>query len=195
MPSTAWLPPTCLRSWQGPAFFGSASVRSLKVEIQWGDCSFAVAAPRLWNKLPADIRTTTDLGLFKSKLKTHFFRMAFNLWLGQSCALFCLFYFMYFWKAFNNLQHCGTFHSQNQCFKCCFSVLFYGFVVKHFGYLLVIVKSYINTIWLIDCECVNKGIGTVCLIRRSLIEKCYVTSNLVSGWLRKHILFCWTCIH
>ena len=45
---------------------------------QWGDHSFAVAAPRLWNKLPPDIRTTTDLGLFKSKLKTHFFRLAFN---------------------------------------------------------------------------------------------------------------------
>ncbi len=45
---------------------------------QWGDRSFAVAAPRLWNSLPPDIRTTTDLSLFKSKLKTHFFRLAFN---------------------------------------------------------------------------------------------------------------------
>ena len=45
---------------------------------QWGDRSFAVAAPRLWNKLPPDIRTTTDLSLFKSKLKTHFFILAFN---------------------------------------------------------------------------------------------------------------------
>ncbi|XP_032366676.1 LOW QUALITY PROTEIN: uncharacterized protein LOC116685831 [Etheostoma spectabile] len=45
---------------------------------QWGDCSFAVAAPRLWNKLPPDIRTTTDLSLFKTKLKTHFFKLAFN---------------------------------------------------------------------------------------------------------------------
>lgn len=45
---------------------------------QWGDRSFAVAAPRLWNRLPPDIRTITDLSLFKSKLKTHFFRLAFN---------------------------------------------------------------------------------------------------------------------
>jgi len=45
---------------------------------QWGDRSFAVAAPRLWNKLPPDIRTATDLNLFKSKLKTHFFSLAFN---------------------------------------------------------------------------------------------------------------------
>ncbi len=45
---------------------------------QWGDRSFAVAAPRLWNSLLPDIRTTTDLSLLKSKLKTHFFRLAFN---------------------------------------------------------------------------------------------------------------------
>ena len=45
---------------------------------QWGDRSFSVAAPRLWNSLPLDIRTTTDLGLFKSKLKTHFYTKAFS---------------------------------------------------------------------------------------------------------------------
>ena len=45
---------------------------------QRGDRSFAVTAPRLWNKLPPDIRTITDLSLFKSKLKTHFFSLAFN---------------------------------------------------------------------------------------------------------------------
>ena len=31
---------------------------------QWGDRSFAVTAPRLWNRLSPDIRTTTDLSLF-----------------------------------------------------------------------------------------------------------------------------------
>ena len=45
---------------------------------RWGDQAFAVAAPRLWNKLPPDIRTTTDVALFRSKLKTYLFRMAFN---------------------------------------------------------------------------------------------------------------------
>lgn len=45
---------------------------------RWGDQAFAVAAPRLWNKLPPDIRTTADETLFRSKLKTHLFRMAFN---------------------------------------------------------------------------------------------------------------------
>jgi len=45
---------------------------------RWGDQAFAVAAPRLWNKLPPDIRTITDETTFRSKLKTHLFRMAFN---------------------------------------------------------------------------------------------------------------------
>ncbi|KAG5268003.1 hypothetical protein AALO_G00228360 [Alosa alosa] len=46
---------------------------------RWGEQAFAVLAPKLWNKLPPDIRTITDIGLFKSKLKTHLFRMAFNM--------------------------------------------------------------------------------------------------------------------
>ena len=43
-----------------------------------GDRAFSVAAPRLWNKLPAEIRLASDLGLFKSRLKTYLFRMAFT---------------------------------------------------------------------------------------------------------------------
>ena len=39
--------------------------------------SLAVAAPRIWNSLPADVRTTTSVSSFRSKLKTHFFKIAF----------------------------------------------------------------------------------------------------------------------
>ncbi len=45
----------------------------------WGDQAFSVAGPRLWNKVPPDMRTITDLGLFKAKLKTYLFRLAFNI--------------------------------------------------------------------------------------------------------------------
>lgn len=45
---------------------------------QWGDRSFAVAAPKLWNSLPLSLRSVSDLPLFKSRLKTHLFRLAFN---------------------------------------------------------------------------------------------------------------------
>lgn len=45
---------------------------------QWGDRSFAVVGPKLWNSLPIELRSITDLPLFKSKLKTHLFKMAFG---------------------------------------------------------------------------------------------------------------------
>ena len=33
-----------------------------------GDCAFSVAAPTLWNRLPANIRNALSLGNFKSLL-------------------------------------------------------------------------------------------------------------------------------
>ena len=39
---------------------------------------FSSAAPAIWNNLPCDIRTCEDLGTFKRKLKTHFFKLAFD---------------------------------------------------------------------------------------------------------------------
>ena len=47
------------------------------IEVGLGDRSFHVAAPALWNVLPREIRSFTDLGLFKRNLKTHLFWEAF----------------------------------------------------------------------------------------------------------------------
>ena len=44
-----------------------------------GDRGFSVVVPKLWNNLPTNIRTTSALDSFKSKLKTHLFQDAF-LW-------------------------------------------------------------------------------------------------------------------
>jgi len=44
----------------------------------YGDCAFSVAAPNLWNKLPANIINASSLGHFKSLLKTHLFNVAFT---------------------------------------------------------------------------------------------------------------------
>ena len=44
----------------------------------WGDRSFRVAGPHLWNSLPMELRTLTDIKVFKGKLKTHLFTMAFE---------------------------------------------------------------------------------------------------------------------
>ena len=50
---------------------------------QKGDHAFAVAAPRLWNGLPSDIRHASSVTVFKTKLKTqnlklNFYRLAFS---------------------------------------------------------------------------------------------------------------------
>ena len=39
---------------------------------------FRSEAPSVWNKLPVDIRNSTSLLTFRSRLKTHFFRLAFD---------------------------------------------------------------------------------------------------------------------
>jgi len=38
-----------------------------------GDRSFATASPRLWNSLPADVRSASSLTTFHQKLQTHLF--------------------------------------------------------------------------------------------------------------------------
>ena len=42
-----------------------------------GDRAFAVAAPRLWNQLPLDIKKAPSILVFKSRLKTHLFTLSF----------------------------------------------------------------------------------------------------------------------
>ncbi|KAF7663211.1 hypothetical protein LDENG_00216990 [Lucifuga dentata] len=42
-----------------------------------GDCAFEVMVPKLWNSLPLDLRTVDTVGIFKKKLNTHLFKLAF----------------------------------------------------------------------------------------------------------------------
>jgi hypothetical protein len=42
-----------------------------------GKRAFSIAAPRLWNSLSSDIRNAASIPIFRSKLKTHLFRIAF----------------------------------------------------------------------------------------------------------------------
>ena len=44
----------------------------------WGDRSFAIAAPRLWNVLPLNIRTAKNVTIFKKLLKTHIMSETFQ---------------------------------------------------------------------------------------------------------------------
>ena len=44
----------------------------------YGDRAFSVAAPKLWNEIPSFIKFSPSVDVFKSRLKTHLFRLAFN---------------------------------------------------------------------------------------------------------------------
>ena len=43
-----------------------------------GARTFRHSAPHVWNSLPLDIRSASSVQSFKSRLKTHYFRQAFN---------------------------------------------------------------------------------------------------------------------
>lgn len=47
--------------------------------LRLGDRAFSVAGARHWNSLPANLRLITDNAVFKSQLKTHLFKIAFDL--------------------------------------------------------------------------------------------------------------------
>ena len=75
---------SCLIEWYQP---GRQNLRSadkflLKVKktkfVTLGEKSFSFSAPKVWNELPIQIRRETTLDLFKSKLKTFYFKTAYN---------------------------------------------------------------------------------------------------------------------
>ena len=57
-----------------------ASRRDLDVprtRLKFGERAFSVAAPLVWNRLPSDIRDISSTPLFKKKLKTYLFSVAY----------------------------------------------------------------------------------------------------------------------
>ena len=67
----SYIPSRSLRSETGNLLIMPKARRKL------GCQSFAVAAPKLWNDLPVNIRTTTSIVSFRSSLKTHLFKLAY----------------------------------------------------------------------------------------------------------------------
>ena len=45
--------------------------------VSYGDRAFSNIAPRLWNRLPVDLRETENITLFTQRLKTYLFMLAF----------------------------------------------------------------------------------------------------------------------
>ena len=52
---------------------------SLKLKKTLGDRAFSSAAPNLWNSLPLHIRLVDNFERFKTLLKTHLFKLAFDM--------------------------------------------------------------------------------------------------------------------
>ena len=44
-----------------------------------GDRAFQFAAPRLWNRLPRDLKLLNSIGTFKTQLKANIFRIAYDI--------------------------------------------------------------------------------------------------------------------
>lgn len=68
-----YAPIRCLRSADQQLLEIPRSKRKLK-----GDRAFSIAAPRLWNDLPLNVREASSLAIFKSRLKTYFYSIAFD---------------------------------------------------------------------------------------------------------------------
>ena len=67
---------------KSPRKLASSSHKLLQVRVSrlksYGDYAFSVAAPTLWNRVPADIRNASSLEKFKSVLKTNLVKVAFT---------------------------------------------------------------------------------------------------------------------
>ena len=48
-----------------------------RLRTKLGERAFTYASPSAWNSLPKDLRAVTDPELFRKRLKTHFFSLAF----------------------------------------------------------------------------------------------------------------------
>jgi hypothetical protein len=62
---------SCLRSASGDQLDIPRS------RLHFGERAFAIAGARQWNALPAEMRSIEDFNIFKSKLKTYLFKLAF----------------------------------------------------------------------------------------------------------------------
>jgi hypothetical protein len=67
-----------LRSSSAPSALYDLSPPSIHIK-SYGKRAFSNYAPTLWNSLPVSIRSSPTLQRFRSILKTHLFREAFNV--------------------------------------------------------------------------------------------------------------------
>ena len=71
-----------LHEYEPPRTLRSASQNNYSIPTyttNTGYRAFSINGPTLWNTLPTDIKHSTTFSQFKSRLKTHLFKRAFNL--------------------------------------------------------------------------------------------------------------------
>ena len=68
-----YLPPRTLRS------SSQHHLKEVHTNKNYGDRAFCVVGPKLWNKLPIDIKISKSINIFKKSLKTYLFKIAYNL--------------------------------------------------------------------------------------------------------------------
>jgi len=57
----------------------TSSYTTPRLRTKFRECAFSFSRPAAWNSLPADLRTISSITDFKTKLKHHLFRLAFDI--------------------------------------------------------------------------------------------------------------------
>lgn len=87
------------------------------------DRAFAVVGPKLWNSLPLQLCSITNLSLFKARLRHYVFKLAFQNWVE-----YCFLVFLVDLIAFKYLLVFNSFYS--------------FFTLQHFQQPMVAVKRF-----------------------------------------------------
>ena len=96
---------------------GHPSFKSYKT---LGDRSFAMAAPSLWNDLPAHLRDCGNITQFNTLLKTHLFAMVFaSDWFLYTCFFFVHFTFHTIYFLLFYFNHIIVMHIWSSCHGKC----------------------------------------------------------------------------
>ena len=70
-------PVDCGRPRRGLQSSSSSDFSFPRLLTKFGERAFTYDGLSAWNSLPKDLRAVTDPGLFRKRLKTHFFSLAF----------------------------------------------------------------------------------------------------------------------
>jgi len=66
------------------------SYSTLRLRTKFGERAFSFSGPASWNSLPAELRTISDTSVFKNKLKTYLFGLAFDIQYRLSVRVLCI---------------------------------------------------------------------------------------------------------